>query len=209
MERMGVLMANGKSLLLVAVAALAWAGCSNPEAARYCEANLTVCGGGCFDLSSDPDNCGTCGNPCAVGQFCDGGTCAAHCQNIAGPPLANTISGWPDSGLQITALRDTILTGFTFWNQGVADTITLSQAGTPLFTVGVPAGVNGFSPYVSWPLQAGVTYLLTNANGTNGRWENYTAWPTSSGALQVDGTWGSGALQSSYWFSFTNLTTCP
>jgi hypothetical protein len=47
-----------------------------------CEAALTCCdnlGTGadfiCRDLTSDPNNCGACNNPCAAGEVCDNGVC--------------------------------------------------------------------------------------------------------------------------------------
>ena len=37
---------------------------------------MANCGGTCVDLSTDPNNCNTCGNRCATGQSCVGGTCS-------------------------------------------------------------------------------------------------------------------------------------
>jgi hypothetical protein len=36
---------------------------------------LVDCGGSCANLSSDASNCGTCGNSCALGGYCQGGLC--------------------------------------------------------------------------------------------------------------------------------------
>ncbi len=47
-----------------------------------CTASQTYCSGSasCADLSSDPNNCGTCGTTCSGGTpVCVGGTCAASC----------------------------------------------------------------------------------------------------------------------------------
>src|SRR6202044_3916373 len=38
-----------------------------------------LCTGTCTDLSSAPDNCGSCGNACAMGSVCSGGVCASSC----------------------------------------------------------------------------------------------------------------------------------
>jgi hypothetical protein len=43
-----------------------------------CGANDTTdsfCGGQCFDLETDKDHCGTCGNACAIGTSCTQGAC--------------------------------------------------------------------------------------------------------------------------------------
>jgi hypothetical protein len=45
----------------------------------------------CFDLSSDPDNCGECGNVCASGACADG-TCTQDVED-SGPELPDTGSG--------------------------------------------------------------------------------------------------------------------
>lgn len=40
-----------------------------------CPVPKTACGGVCVDTSSDPANCGSCGNACAPGQTCQQGGC--------------------------------------------------------------------------------------------------------------------------------------
>jgi hypothetical protein len=35
-----------------------------------------ICSGQCVDVSTDPNNCGTCGKTCEPGAVCSGGTCA-------------------------------------------------------------------------------------------------------------------------------------
>ena len=75
-------------------------------------------------------------------------------------------------------------------------------------TLSTPAGQATYTASVGWPLLAGHTYHLTSASGNNGRWVGYSAFPTTSGALSVLGTWGAGVLQTGYWFTFTNLNVC-
>ncbi|MHB8416744.1 MAG: hypothetical protein ACYDCL_01625 [Myxococcales bacterium] len=43
-----------------------------------CSAGLTLCNGVCTSMSSDPNNCGSCGNVCASGT-CAGGVCSTGC----------------------------------------------------------------------------------------------------------------------------------
>ena len=44
-----------------------------------CPADTSICGESCIDLSSDPDNCGKCGNVCGNGENCISGSCVAVC----------------------------------------------------------------------------------------------------------------------------------
>jgi hypothetical protein len=39
----------------------------------------TLCGAACVDLSTDPNNCGSCGNACATAESCASGSCAPTC----------------------------------------------------------------------------------------------------------------------------------
>jgi hypothetical protein len=40
-----------------------------------CGSDQTVCAGACVDLETDAQNCGACGDPCALGASCEDGTC--------------------------------------------------------------------------------------------------------------------------------------
>jgi hypothetical protein len=40
-----------------------------------CGPGLTDCGGYCADLNGDETDCGACGAPCAVGDYCSLGVC--------------------------------------------------------------------------------------------------------------------------------------
>ncbi len=48
-----------------------------PPDALVCTAPLTICDGACTDVTSDPQNCGTCGHVCASG-ICSAGVCAGE-----------------------------------------------------------------------------------------------------------------------------------
>lgn len=41
-----------------------------------CPAGQGLCGGNCMNISTDPLNCGSCGNACTVGQVCTAGQCS-------------------------------------------------------------------------------------------------------------------------------------
>jgi len=129
---------------------------------------------------------------------------------IAGPALGNSIGGWDESGMYFTALNDIVLQSFTFENQGAADTVRLMDhsTGAILQSQATPAGQPMHTAVVNWSLTAGVTYRLTWASSSNGKWTGYTSYPTTGVDLSVLGVVNStGATYQSWWFSFTDLTT--
>jgi cysteine-rich repeat protein len=153
------------------------------------------------------------------GEMCDDGnasnvdTCSTTCTTctqLAGPSLPRPLAGWPNSGLEFDALANATLFSFVFHNQGAADQITLSAlSGGIVGSVSIPAGSDpNLVVNVNWPLAAGTSYILTSANGNNGFWEFFGGFPVTLGAIQVDATWGAGAPQTGFWFTFTDLATC-
>ncbi|MDC0672283.1 hypothetical protein [Nannocystis radixulma] len=48
---------------------------SEYHAFQGCAPGESVCGDTCFDLQSDHDNCGDCGEACGAGDTCENGTC--------------------------------------------------------------------------------------------------------------------------------------
>ena len=46
---------------------------------KKCQVGETQCKGSCFDLQTDPLNCGACGNVCGVTELCVAGACVANC----------------------------------------------------------------------------------------------------------------------------------
>lgn len=44
-----------------------------------CAEGLTLCGGACVDVDSDPQHCGGCSKACPTGQVCDQAACASGC----------------------------------------------------------------------------------------------------------------------------------
>ncbi len=47
-----------------------------------CGSGLTVCNGQCVSLSSDPNNCGTCGHVCSAGATCCSGSCVSLSSDV-------------------------------------------------------------------------------------------------------------------------------
>jgi hypothetical protein len=119
------------------------------------------------------------------------------------------VTGYPNAGLQIKADVNTTLTSFVVNNQGAADTVSLTDvSGNVLQTIPLPSGQPTYIASVSWPLTAGTSYNLILAGASNGRWAA-ASFPATDGSLEVDGTWGDGVVQSTFWFTFTSLQTCP
>ena len=59
----------------------------------HCQSPAKVCGGTCVDVETDNANCGSCGNACAEGEVCAGGSCGTTC----GPDLTRcTVTGRSD-----------------------------------------------------------------------------------------------------------------
>jgi hypothetical protein len=191
-----------------------------------CFGNPVMNGDPCDDLNdcTSGETCsnGNCSGGVAIVQCISNDSCCpanctpvndtdCACNAIVGPSFPNMIAGWPDAGLEFTALANAQLTSFVFNNQGQADTITLrDQNNNVVGTFNVPANSPiALTVNVNWNMSAGVHYRLTSANANNGRWADYTTWPTSGMYMQVNGTWGGGMLQTLYWFTFTQLTACP
>lgn len=128
---------------------------------------------------------------------------------LAGPSLNYHNIGWADTGLQITALQNTTLQSFVFQNYGGSDTIKLTDTlGNVLasyaFTGSGSEQANTIT--VNWALTAGTTYDLISQDANNSKWA-YASFPVANGDLKVNGGYGFGSIQTSYWFHFNDLTT--
>jgi hypothetical protein len=69
------------------------AGATSGDAASPCSESVTMCGGKCVSLQSDPNNCGQCGFLCGTGRVCRAGAC-----HDAPPPAADGGSDATDDG---------------------------------------------------------------------------------------------------------------
>ncbi|MEI8256999.1 MAG: hypothetical protein WCJ30_15100, partial [Deltaproteobacteria bacterium] len=77
-------------ITLAAAAAMLIGACAQgeppglPDASRRdvsndlsCPTGLRACAGSCVNVTTDVDNCGTCGNGCIAGDLCTAGACGA------------------------------------------------------------------------------------------------------------------------------------
>lgn len=139
---------------------------------------------------------------------------------IPGPVLTSPGAGWTTTGLEFQALDNSTLTGFTYQNQGQADTIVLTDtAGTILQSISTPAGTPTDAVSVNWALTSGKSYWLLQTIASNELFSGYNLPLPSDADIAVifSGTfdygipaavsnsqnWGSNEL----WAGFNNLTT--
>jgi hypothetical protein len=202
--------------------------CNFPNAASSCVNNTCVMGAcvqgfadcnnspndGCeVNLGTDPKNCGACNAPCANNLTCFNAMCTNQvCTPVNAPVFNMNISGWAMSGIQFHALKNGTLQSFTFVNQqkNNQNTIQLIDAtagNQQVGTINVPNNTPMFNAMVNWPLVQGHTYHLINVQD-DGMWISYNQFPQANTVISVDGTWGNGALQTAYWFSYTNIVAC-
>ncbi|PKO36759.1 MAG: hypothetical protein CVU33_16660 [Betaproteobacteria bacterium HGW-Betaproteobacteria-6] len=128
---------------------------------------------------------------------------------LSGPTLGNHNTGWSNTGLQFTALQNVTLQSFVFQNYGANDTIKLTDTlGNILMSYAFTGSGSEQADTISvnWALTAGTTYDLISQDPNNSKWAA-ASFPVSNSDLQVNGGYGMGSLQTSYWFHFNDLTT--
>ena len=74
-----------------AAVAINGAGCGSEDGVvgGDCATGYTQCGLACFDLLTDPNNCGACGHVCPVGASCIGGVCSSDLDATSGDDGSN------------------------------------------------------------------------------------------------------------------------
>jgi hypothetical protein len=139
---------------------------------------------------------------------------------IPGPTLTHGYSSLA-GGIGFEALTDLTLTNFTYQNQGMADTVVLTNStGTVLDSLSIPEGASSYAATVSWALTAGDQYWLLQTDGPNGFYTLYGAPLPSNADIQIvqSGTFGSSVsdaianagvvyIPNFYWANFNNITT--
>ena len=140
---------------------------------------------------------------------------AASAAVIAGPGLGNPDGGWSYAGVAFHANQNATLTGFTFQNQGQADTVVLTDlAGNILQSLATPGGANSFVASVAWALTGGADYRLLQVAESNAMWTYYGAAAPSNAdiSMTATGIFGSGVNDfgiygNDYWTGFNDITT--
>jgi len=134
---------------------------------------------------------------------------------ISGPTLSKNLIA-SHAGLSITALQDVFLTSFVYQNQGQTDTINLYREDGPSLTlIETYSSPSGQTSYLvsglSWAMEAGYTYRLLQETQSNGKWIEYTSYPTANSDIQVNKAWqrvyGNDYSYTTYWLNF-NIGLC-
>lgn len=74
--------------------------CTGCKKITTCPPGLTHCGVLCVDLTTDPGNCGSCGNACPTGASCQNGSCSCPAgQTACGGMCVNTSSDPNNCGI--------------------------------------------------------------------------------------------------------------
>jgi cysteine-rich repeat protein len=195
------------------------------ERCAYGMMTCTVCDAQCKPQLGATSFCGDGSVDASNAEMCDdknssdADTCSAACKTcgfVPGVAVTNPLSGWPNSGMQFTALTNSVLTQFAFNTQGKADTINLTRLSDAkvLYSVAVPATRVPAKTTMSvrWSLDAGVAYGLSNVanNGMYGPAPMGTLPATSSeGIIRVDRSFGTGPTSTTeYWVTYTDLHAC-
>jgi PEP-CTERM motif-containing protein len=147
----------------------------------------------------------------------------AHAGTISGPTLSLNDSGYQYAGLGFTATLTSLLTSFTFENQGQADTVILVDSlGNILNSVATPGSTLTYTASVSWSLTAGTQYYLLQSTLSNARYASWNAAAPSDADIALTNTGdfsltspasanftygGSGASGTLFWAAFSSVTT--
>ena len=94
-------------------------GCVNGSCGVICSGGRIGCGSLCVDITSDPNNCGACGNACTGVGYCVDGGCQISCPS----PLTACPAGYPMAGGGST---DASIDGATDASEGSFDGGTLT-----------------------------------------------------------------------------------
>ncbi len=134
---------------------------------------------------------------------------------IAGPTLDNAGSGWSYTGVQFHANQNATLTGFTFQNEGQADTVVLTDlAGDVLQSLATPGGVGSYVANVAWALTSGADYRLLQVDPSNEYWTYFGGVAPSNLDISLTSTGLFGSSVNSfeingndYWAAFNDIAT--
>jgi hypothetical protein len=142
----------------------------------------------------------------------------ANADVIPGPFLDSNVMNQTNSGVELTAITDSVLQGFIYQNQGGADLVELAfVSGLGISgvvgSIPIPAGNPSYTVSgLSWNMQAGTTYVLVaTGNPNNGKF-GAASYPVSDSQISViTGVFSADlndiATDPNFWGDFNDITT--
>jgi len=146
---------------------------------------------------------------------------SAQAAVIPGPALDQADSGHAVSGLDFNALQNSILTSFTFQNQGKADTVVLTDSvGNILHSISTPALTPSYTANINWSLTGGNKYFLLQTTDSNSMFANFNSPLPSDADIAIAISWifddsiasavtenCCSGIRNLYWAAFNDVTT--
>jgi hypothetical protein len=155
----------------------------NAGGAVTCTAPQRMCGAACADVSTDPLNCGACGNVCTAGRACAGGVCMIPMAGgmnytLTAPPSSSAfteICTMPGVSRVLSSIDDSSVLApmpftFTFWGTPLPTgrMVNISSNGFISFDGMMPAVTGGTIPLSSSPNGTVAAFWRDLVTGTSG-----------------------------------------
>ena len=166
-----------------------------------CSSGTTNCNGTCTSTQSDPNNCGSCGNQCPVGQVCTSGQCANP--TVAVTTVSTTLAG---SSVLVTSVSTTPQTYSIPTVSGISPSSGPATGGTIVTITG--SGFTGV-PEVDFGGVKATSYTVNSDTQITA-----TAPPETGSVVTVTvftPHWGTSATSATDMFTYTGatITTAP
>jgi cysteine-rich repeat protein len=213
------------------------------ESCAYGLMSCVVCGSTCQLVNGAVSYCGDKVIQSAAGELCDDGNssnldlCSTGCKTcgiLVGPALSMLSDDSGDQGLEFLVTANTTIVQFVSHNQGKPSNIVLRPvtsadvSARPIVQrVQLPANldsdgntiVQNVTVNVNWPLTAGMTYTISDQEGSNSVFSAVSGgtYPnTSLPGIDILGAWSAGdsdfnipeSTNTTYWMTFTGFHAC-
>jgi len=213
------------------------------ESCAYGLMSCVVCNSMCQQVNGAVSYCGDRVVQSAAGELCDDGNssnldlCSTGCKTcgiLVGPALGMLSDDDGDQGLEFLVTANTTIVQFVSHNQGKPSNIVLRpvtaadvSARPILQRVQLPANLDSdgntvaqnVTVNVSWPLTAGMTYTISDQEGSNSVFSAVSGgtYPDMSlPGIDIIGAWSAGdsdynipeSTNTTYWMTFTGFHAC-
>ncbi|WP_157818077.1 PEP-CTERM sorting domain-containing protein [Candidatus Thiodictyon syntrophicum] len=137
---------------------------------------------------------------------------------ITSPALSNNENRWSYAGIGFQANLNTLLTSFTYFNQGFSDTVYLyDENGVVLHSISIPTGATAYVASIDWSLTAGTQYYLLKSEESNALYSDFNSILPSNPDISLTDTGifsgnppppsNFGYSGNEYWVAFGDITT--